>query len=1236
MRAAAFMMRFTMLRMLLLIALAAGAALLLAGPATMPAGAQAPAGGAIAAYLSAPRADGSAEEGRPFLHPHFYRQGADGLEFELAIRRDYDYGRVYRTPAEQHRGGSCPWWDEEEACGAVTFEDEWTHVEVTAYLADAMGGYETAFAASTGIGPKTGTFCETTGMTAIPGSVCVISKADWKAAQGAASDSDAAMPLRLTLTTAAAETRNIQAAAEVWSARDAAIAGSGHQIHLQYDRAATPELFFYKVERHRYLPCTAAEMAAEDMGACDPVVDDGEIVNVGLTITNGASGANGIDHAVTGHVARRDHQRRFLDFDRVVFEWDGGGSVLGIRPLANCHPHGTLAMGGECTLTSDAWFASYPIGSYGIAFAHDDSVGHIAVSFAVLPTSTPTDHRITANLYREPAPESGPVTETPTTATITIEGATAPSRPTIYDIEDRIGNEVDLLIGSRRHFDWLVFGYDIETEFAGPVLFSELAASGAALTVAVDRGAFRMWGRECAPSGGGCALSFTREQMKQGYSANRPAGADAIPAGAAGDAHRIPWRAKLYYFAPFDDEGPAEIRATVHDTGGMERGAEHLHPFRDTSSPLLEVRTPEDADGILEPGQTTAVQVGFAFSTSGRPTAAPELGTDLSVECPADHEAHFCELVEESTLDPEDSWFVLTGGAHWAPDGGTRLDASAGDFRCERDEEASVAGRTAYFCAYGIGAGSEEEPRIYPQLTVDYGAAGEIGLRANLKGLDGRQILIDDRYNNQLHRRWHRGQAEYFTSSSIKVGTVVQVASAVLERENREVGPVRVGREAKIELAVLNQNGIASQADAVSSITVTTTNGGLYGPHCMGSAGRGSASKACSIDVSGSLAEAARADPRLVGRIPVMFAAPAEAGSAMVSASVVARVYGAPIEINPLSISFTGDARALSLAAEVPRVHHADTADERDTIEFAASAVDSEGRATELPLTAATEITGPDGGRVREGFTIVTTCRTAEATVDRSRCRFKLDVEAAAADPLPTGLYGFTARLGPTAIARSDFGVAGDPASISPEFEEAPGVGREFSAEVAVADADGQPVADGSEVRVAVRGRLGGVAPGILLISPRGGVARTLNGRATARFLVVSHEVSAVEFRAGGAGGAPEITATEVVDTRVAGGHASQWLRPAGDGPISGYAAWTGPTGISAAALVADLPDAAGVLVWNGKRWLRFSSVEGAPAGASADFTIQPGDTLWIVQPANDGGEGGDDGSNDGDGEDQR
>ena len=1224
------MMRFTMLRSALLIMLAAGAVALIAGPA----GAQSAPGAGIAAYLSVPRGDGSAEEGRPFLHPHFYQQGADGLEFEIAIRRDYDYGRVYRTPAEQHRGGNCPWWDAKKACGEVTFADDWTHVQVMAYLADAMGAYATAFGASTGIGPKTGSFCETTGMTAIPGSVCVISKADWKAAQGATADGDAAAPLRLTLTTGAAETRNIQVEAAVWSARDAAIAGAGHQIHLQYDRGAVPELFFYKVEQHHYLPCTAAEMAAEDMGACDPVVDDGEIVNIGLTITNGESGANGIDHAVTGHVPRRDHQRRFLDFDRVVFEWDGGGSILGIRPLTNCHPHGTLAMGGECTLTSDGWFASYPIGSYGIAFAHDDSVGHISVSFAVLPTSTPTDHTITAKLYREPVPGDGAVTETPATATITIEDATAASRPTIYSIEDKAGNEVDLLIGSARHFDWLVFGYDIETEFAGPALFGELAASGAALTVEADRGAFRMWGRECAASGGGCSLSFTREQMKRGYSSNRPQGAEPIPAGAAGDAHRIPWRARLYYFAPFDDEGPAKITATVRDAGGIARGAEHLHPFRDTSAPLLEVRTPEDADGILEPGQTTAVQVGFSFSTSGTPTAAPELGTDLSVECPDDHETHFCELVEESRLDPEDSWFVLTGDAHWEPDGEARLDASAGDFRCERDEEAGSAGRTAYFCAYGIGAGSEEEPRIYPRLTVDYGATGEVGLRANLKGLDGRQILIDDRYNSEVHRRWHRGQAEYFTSSSIRVGTVLQVASASLGRENREVGPIRVGREGKIELAVLNQNGIASQADAISSITITTTNGGLYGPHCRGGTERGEASKACSIDVSGSLAEAARADPRLVGRIPVLFTAPAEAGSAIVRASVVARVYGAPIEINPLNISFTGDARALSLSAEVPRVHHADTEDDRDTIEFAASAVDSEGRATELPHAAGTEITGPDGERVQAGFIIVTTCRTEEETVDRSRCRFKVDVEAAAADPLPTGLYSFTARLGTTAIARSDFGVAGDPASLSPEFEEAPAVGREFSAEVAVADADGQPVADGSEVRIEVRGRIADVAPGILLISPRDGVARTLNGRATARFLVVSREVSAVTFRAGRADGAPEVTATSVVDTRdgagIAAGDSSRWLRAAGGGPIGGFATWIAPAGISASALVADLPGATGVLVWNGTRWLQFSSVEGAPAGASADFTIQPGDTLWIVQPSGDGGESDDDGNGDG------
>ena len=155
----------------------------------------------ISAYLSVPRADGTAEEGRPFLHPHFYAAGANALEFEIAIRRDYDYSSRYSTPVERHRGGNCPWWNDDGACTAVTFEDDWSHVRITAYAPDADGDFNVAFGASHGIGPETGSFCETSSTVAIPGSVCVISKADWKTAQGATADADAVAPLKLVLAT---------------------------------------------------------------------------------------------------------------------------------------------------------------------------------------------------------------------------------------------------------------------------------------------------------------------------------------------------------------------------------------------------------------------------------------------------------------------------------------------------------------------------------------------------------------------------------------------------------------------------------------------------------------------------------------------------------------------------------------------------------------------------------------------------------------------------------------------------------------------------------------------------------------------------------------------------------------------------------------------------------------------------------------------------------------------------
>lgn len=1182
----------------------------------------------ISAYLSVPRPDGTAEEGRPFLHPHFYAAGANALEFELSIRRDYDYSSRYSTPAQEHRGGNCPWWDDDGTCGAVTFADDWSHVRVTAYAPDADGDFNIALGASHGIQPKTGSFCETSSTLAIPGSVCVIGKADWKTAQGATADADAVAPLRLALATGASESRNLQIDAVVWSARSAEIADSNHQIHVQPDRGANPKLFFYKIEQHRYTPCSDAEMAAEAGDDCDPVIDDGQIIDIGLTITNGPSGSNGVDFAVTGHVPRRDHQRRFLDFDRVVFEWDSAGTVLGIRPVSNCHPHGTLRSGGECTLTSDDWFASYPIGSWGVAWAHDDSVGHIGVPFAVLPADAPADHEITAKLYRQPPGQSPP--ETPVTATIVIEAATAPSRPTVYAITDEIGNEVDLLLGSRRHFDWLIYGYDIETSAAGPMLFDELAASGSALTVSVDRGHFTMWHEECEPSGGGCSMSFTREEMKRGYNWDKAADAPAIPAGAAGDEWRVPLRAKLQYFAPFDDPGPARISAVLHDAAGADRGESHLHEFRRTSAPVLEVRTPGDSDGILAPGQTTAVQIGFALTTSGSPDAAPALGTDLSVECTRG--SRFCELVEDSTLDPDDSWFSLGTGATWASSGGARLDASAGGFHCEIEEDAAGGGESAYFCAYGTD-GAEPGERVYPKLTIGYGASGEVKLTANLKGLEGRRILIDDRFHQRIDRRWHRGEAEYFLSAVLPVGTVREVASAELRRANREAGPVHVEREAGLEFGVLNEHGAAARLDQISSITLTATAGALYGPYCgFGPSGtaRDDASPTCSIGTSGPLAARAEADATRIAAIPVTFVAPEEEGSAQIHATLFASAFDpdGPPQVEPLEIEFTGDAAKISLASEIPRVYNVDTPDsgdnrdDLDLIELPVDVFDGIERRTVLPDRVLLEITGPDGEPAGSGIIAVPDCRTPDGSLDRSRCRFILDVDAPASSPLATGLYTLTARAGGVS-GSAQFGIAGDPASVSATLGEPPGLAEMVRAEIAVSDADGQPVADGSEVRIAVQSRLPGRPAGIKLISPANGVAKTENGRASASFVVIRREVSVIRLSADGPGPAPPATATAVVDTRAAAdaaldAPASHGLRMEDGAPVDGFSSWRAATPIAASSLLADLPGASAVWLWNGLYWLHYSALEeeGAPGGA--DFIVNPGDTLWITRGAAD------------------
>ena len=130
------------------------------------------------------------------------------------------------------------------------------------------------------------------------------------------------------------------------------------------------------------------------------------------------------------------------------------------------------------------------------------------------------------------------------------------------------------------------------------------------------------------------------------------------------------------------------------------------------------------------------------------------------------------------------------------------------------------------------------------------------------------------------------------------------------DRSTRERTAIAAGAATELTLEVLNASGKASEANAVSSISIFTTGGSLSSPAmtAMRGACRTGGSTTCELDYS-----ALRASGEVLpSKIRVLLTAPSTPGAAVVSATVVAG--GEAHTGGPVTVTFTGPARSLSLS----------------------------------------------------------------------------------------------------------------------------------------------------------------------------------------------------------------------------------------------------------------------------------------------------------------------------------
>ncbi len=765
--------------------------------------------------------------------------------------------------------------------------------------------------------------------------------------------------------------------------------------------------------------------------------------------------------------------------------------------------------------------------------------------------------------------------------------------------------------------------------------FAELAEAKA-VELTISQGTLSYNGQACAASSSGCTLSLSRAELLAG-------------AGTATASDPI-GNLRAEYALPLGVSGPTTISVRASFAGAADPAVGQLaiaHPA--VGNPVGSAYLPTDADGVIAAGATAEVAAGFTVAVdavgSGWGCARPDpsfLELDSSGKL---LDACAGGLSRLSGGDPPsaaaawliaDSYLAITGSATWRVEGpgdGSKrlmLGGTWSRMRCgpASAQGASTAGERDIACWITDAAGNR------PSIAIDPSAAEDVRITASLIPTRERRFHIftgaatqpTDRYADTA-AAFRLASGPLFRTAEIDVGEPAPVASVALARAAGASGPVPRGGTADLEVRITAAGGRAADAAAIASITLTATRGSLSGDLCPGAA------RSCTINAGAgtSFATAVAENPALPAALPFAFTPPAGEGSARISLAVTATGGAQSLYTDALELAFAGAASALRAGAGLPLLHHRATDnDDRDVIELEIEAADSSGNAAALP-SATARVLDAAGNAVPQGFLIERLCTTGA-----SKCKYRITATAAATAPLASGRYQLEVDAPGLAALTAPFGVAGPAAALDPVPAGPPLLGRTLAIQVDAADADGNPVADGTTIRVRATAA-DGPSPLQLATPPSDSAAEqsasltTKDGAATATFVTASRAIAIISFDAQD-GTRTSASAVQLIDARNAplpgqptppsdptspAAHLADGAgQPADPATTSGLTVWAAPdtaTTATAADLFNELPGAQALLLWNGRRWIRYATdQQGNPIPGSQNFPLHPQDLLFI------------------------
>ncbi len=281
--------------------------------------------------------------------------------------------------------------------------------------------------------------------------------------------------------------------------------------------------------------------------------------------------------------------------------------------------------------------------------------------------------------------------------------------------------------------------------------------------------------------------------------------------------------------------------------------------------------------------------------------------------------------------------------------------------------------------------------------------------------------------------------------------------------------------------------------------------------------------------------------------------------------------------------------------------------DGRDDIALKLTAADKAGNAVVPTDSATITIKDPKGVLVESNKIVVS--QSVSGVTNTVTIRVADGVTAA--KPLASGTYTVEARDG-TKTDSAEFTVAGVTDSISLAADDmAPSmIGQTVTVTATLTDADGNAVADGTEVTFTATGSNAGVpvanrTGGTGVVKTKGGEAKALYVIATSGPGIISAVAdgkSATVVLASTAGAAPaEEEEPEVVSLDCLSSN-------------TGFSTYTCGVDSSASELFGLVSGrgASAIHLWNGTAWVRYSMVDGAMVPGSMNFTVQTNDILYI------------------------